>query len=89
MTLQIEALCNRLRDWFDEGKELPGYRREYGKPHLIWLMGLNDSFLKDYRAGDTYNYLQDHMTEEQCNNLLGPHGWTVYKMMLIRREETK
>lgn len=74
-----QSIYNRFRDWkLDAPVEQQNKVSAYGRSprHLCWILGRTQSF----------NMLE--MSPEEldiCQALLGVHGLTVYKMLLIRR----
>lgn len=79
---QLEDICKLLLEWHGQGKVLPGYRPTYGRPHLYKLLGVSDTEYQGMELGYAYG-LYPHM--HVLLPLLGPHGWTVYKMLLAKQ----
>lgn len=82
--------------WHSEGKMDPRHKpREGGTIHLVWLLGGETECISsgDYdisnAAWHEFSVANVDRLARAMDGLLGPHGYTYYKMLLVQREGQK
>ncbi len=81
---KIEEVCNCISCWYVENKKMPGYVVNMGKSYLGRILG--------FEPRDSNFYLEmGSWVEEKhpglLDKLLGPHGWAVLQMLIIKSKE--
>jgi hypothetical protein len=67
----------QIEKWFHEGRNLPNFSYDQAELHLAWLFGYEDE--------RKYYYSRIKHIEE-FDALLGPHGYAIYRAMVIKRK---
>jgi hypothetical protein len=72
-----DTLWKQFKRWHNSGRaaEMQPYQLGMGDKHLTWLV----------KKADWEDVYGNH--EDLMRLLIGPNGWTIYKILRIRRDE--
>lgn len=70
-----------LRGWYSESRRMLGYTPGEGGPYLGYLLGI------DWYRNNLVTFTSKVNDLGIYDQLLGPHGWAVLQMLIIKKAE--
>lgn len=79
-----------IRNWYAEGRIMPGYMPGNGTPYIAYLLGVWDGPLgPPFKSGSSqrsFEALIETKAPGLIEQLGGPHGWALLKALIARKE---
>lgn len=86
----IDCATSQLYEWWKEGRKMPGYVEEMGKPYMNMLLDLGiDSNSITRPPSYTLHFMEAYKAKgcTLAGDILGPHGWAILQMYIARKSE--
>lgn len=87
---RIEQACDQLCAWHNEGRKMPGYIINHGKPYMSLLLGITDKLKPALDSTDYYKLFIAEYDAGKFNladQIIGPHGWALLQAHIHKAEK--
>ncbi len=84
---KAETVNVLLRQWYLEGRKLPDYSEMQGHSYLAKLLDVEYFPMNRLESQELYFRKFEAQAPGLYDRLLGPHGWTFMRMMIVQMQE--